>query len=343
MRVCLQIETHGNLSILRSNFSKILNNTWFASNVSWKSRNFSKIDDGLLTEEEVIAAQLCHGLLGTIGFLENLGVILVILFHRSGVLLDFPCNWFVLSLGTIDALTCLVTNLVVNIYYIAQKEISILITMVRFVAHCGSSNLLLLTFNRFLSVYSSLRYPAIMTVNRAKRLVLIPWIIGFLLCSLYECSRWAKLPNMTYAGGTYYGTVILSTAALNIYIFKQAREKSKVIKQLQTAVLGKQTASSKKEYRLAIRLLIVSVTFFASAVVLMISARRKQNEEARESVSFCRLCIWGSLLLQLNCIIDPIIYSINQPIFRTYFGKVRNRLSGRNKILPSPAVKIYAD
>ena len=68
----------------------MFNNTRFASNVSLKTRNFTKMNDGLLTGEEVMAMQLCHGFLGAIGLLENLGVILAILFHKPRILLDFP-------------------------------------------------------------------------------------------------------------------------------------------------------------------------------------------------------------------------------------------------------------
>lgn len=321
----------------------MFNTTLAVSNISWKSRNFTTvtIDDSSLPSSEIILTQLCHGLLGTIGFLENVAVVMVILFNKSRILLDFPSNWFVLSLAVIDALTCVVINLVVNIYFIAGRKIDILVTMVRFVAHCTSGNLFVLTLNRFLSVYNCLRYPAIMTVSRAKRLVLLPWVIGLLLCPLYEYSRWAKLPDMTYVGGAYYGTIILSITALNIYILKQARDKSKKIKELEMAVLGKRTESSMKDYRLVIRLLIVSLTFFSSAIIFMVSARQYQNEEIRRSLSFKRNFIWCSTAMQFNAIIDPVVYSINHPIFTKYMNKIRSRLSRRNKVCPSGAVAIY--
>ena len=129
----------------------MFNNIRFAWNVSLETRNFTKMNDGLLTGKEVMAMQLCHGFLGAIGLHEYLGVILVILFHKSKILLGFPSNWCVLSLAAIDALTCILINLV-NTYYIAGQRIPILLTMSRFVAHYGITSLLLLTFNRFLCI-----------------------------------------------------------------------------------------------------------------------------------------------------------------------------------------------
>jgi hypothetical protein len=49
--------------------------------------------------------------------------------------------------------------------------IAIFAIIVQFAMFSSTGNLSLLTFNRFLSVYSSLRYTAFMTINRAKRLV----------------------------------------------------------------------------------------------------------------------------------------------------------------------------
>lgn len=175
----------------------MFNDTWLASNVTLNGRNFTAVnesDDDSFTSAEVTAMLLCHGLLGTLGFLENLGVILVIL-HNRLVMLDVPSVWFVLSLATSDAVTCVAINIFVHIinnlnttdaYGQTIEHIAILF---RFVVLSSTGSLFILTFNRFLSVYNSLRYPAIMTTSKAKGLVLVPWIIASILYALSTSTR----------------------------------------------------------------------------------------------------------------------------------------------------------
>lgn len=321
----------------------MFNDTWLASNVTLNGRNFTAVnesDDDSFTSAEVTAMLLCHGLLGTLGFLENLGVILVIL-HNRLVMLDVPSVWFVLSLATSDAVTCVVINIFVHIinnlnttdaYGQTIEHIAILF---RFVVLSSTGSLFILTFNRFLSVYNSLRYPAIMTTSKAKGLVLVPWIIASILCAFNEYSRWGERQNRNFVLCAYYGTLILLVSAMNIYIFKQAREKSKEIKRLESIILGPNARSSTKEYRLAIRLLIITLTLLGSTVSLAVVERAYGSRERHISTQFMRTFIWWAVAMELNAIVDPFIYSINYPIFRRYFRKIRNRLSRRNKVVPS--------
>ena len=306
----------------------MLNYTWPASNATSYDKNITtanKTVEGVLTKSEITAMQLCHGFLGTIGFLENLGVIFVILLNR--MLLDFPANWFVVSLAISDAITCAIINIVVNIYIIAGLNLEVLVMVFRFVALASANNLFILTFNRFLSVHNSLRYPAIMTTFRAKCLVLIGWIIAFLLSPVYELLHWAKLSQLSYIVGTYYSALITAITSLNIYIVRQARSKRKQIEQVEMQVLGTKTTSSTREYLLAIRLVIMFLTFLASTIPLMVLVQAYNNEKSRRSVSVHRHFVWCIVAMELNSIIDPFIYTVNHPVFRKYLHKVRNGIS----------------
>ena len=314
----------------------MFNNTLLTTNVTLSyGENFNaanKTDDEVLSKSEITAMQLCHGLLGTVGFLENIGVIFVILLNR--IMLDFPSNWFVLSLALSDTVTCIFLNVHVNIRFISHQNVETMAIPVRFLAMATTGSLFTVTLNRYLSVYNSLRYPAIMTTMKAKCLVVIVWIIAFVFSPAYE-----SMPQLAYVVGTYYGALISSNMILNMYILKQARDKRKQIKilerQLQAYVQVRGTKYFMRERVLAFRLLIVFLTFIASTIPMMVFAHVYHNEEYRRSVSVQRNFVWCTVAFQLNSIIDPLVYSIDQPMFKSFLNKIRHRVFPRNVINPS--------
>ena len=134
------------------------------------------------TSAELVVIKMLYGLLGSIGLVENVGVILVILFKN--IMLEVPSNWFVLSVAIADIITCSAGIALVFIMDVQNSNTLIVVFafIFQFAMLSSTGSLSLLTFNRFLSVYTLLRYPAIMTVSRAKFLVGLPWIAaGFLL------------------------------------------------------------------------------------------------------------------------------------------------------------------
>ena len=314
----------------------MFHNTSLASNAIWYGTNLTtanKSDVDVLTKAEIAAMRLCHSFLGSVGVLENLGVIFVILLNR--ILLDFPANWFVLSLAIADAITCVVMNVFENMYAIAGlKYLEVPVIAIRFVALASVGNLFLLTFNRFLSIHNSLKYHKIMTTSRAKCLVICPWIIAFILSPIYELLSLAELSQISYIVGIYYGALIISIILLNTYILKIARDKSKKIKRLEMQIMGRKTRYSTMEYLLSVKLLIVFVTFLASTVPLMAFSEAYKDEKSRRSVSFHRIFVWCVLAMELNAVVDPFVYSIDHPIFKRYLDKVLNLISPRNRIIP---------
>jgi hypothetical protein len=307
---------HLNLTRIDNNFSN-----FSPSNASLHDR---------LTDSEVAALRFCHNLLGCVGFVENLAVVAVILHNRQ--MLDFPANWFVLSLALSDAFACVVIPLAINVITIPDEKIGQLTAVFAFIVLANSGNLFMLTFNRFLSVYNSLRYPEYMTTKRAKFLVLIPWLNAVILQAYAHHTERTSL-----LGSAYFGALIFSFTALNAYLLKKARKNKKEIKQLETAVLGatKAATSFLKEYGLVIRLTIVSFTFFASCIPIMVLwLLHKRKDPGDASTPFKRTFVWCVVATELNSIIDPLVYSVNHPIFRRYFDKIRNRLRRRNRVNP---------
>ena len=325
----------------------MLNHT-LPNTTSSYGRNFSATnasDDEVIPEGEIAAIRVCHSLLGTVGFLENIGVVFVLL--SNIMMLDFPSNWFVLSLASADAVTCIALNVLVNLCLNSCQNVEIDASSFRFLAMVTTGSLFTITFNRFLSVYNSLRYPAIMTTSRARFLVLIVWTTASVLSPAYEL-----IPQLSYVVGTYYGLLITWIIILNMYMLKQARDKTRERKRLESRFLCSVKAPRAKyftkERALPFRLLILFLTFIASSIPLMVLAHVYHSKETRTSVSIHKNVSWCLLTMQLNAIIDPLVYSIDHPIFRRYVEKVKNHLFSRNKTNPSvffnkdgSVVKIY--
>jgi hypothetical protein len=274
------------------------------------------------TSAEMIVIKMLYGLLGSIGLIENVGVILIIVFKK--VMLDVPSNWFVLSMAIADALTCLGSIVLVFIMDVKNSNIMTGVAFTfQFAMLSSTGNLSLLTFNRFLSVYASLRYPGIMPVSTAKRLVCLPWIAAGLILAVVGYSYQAGFYNQgTYITNSYYAVLIIAISAANIYMLKQARDKRKI--DVRNAILRTKGKCLKKEYYLLIRLLIVNVTFFGSCIPLMTILYLYNTKQSRQTSSFRHKIIWFYVASVLNAAIDPLVYSLSHPIFKKYIKKFRN-------------------
>ena len=304
------------------------NYTWLNTSATFNGSNFStpnnQSQDDRFTDSEITVMHLCHHFFGGVGVVENLVVIAILLHHRQ--MLTFPANWFVLSLAASDAMACLVTLLLVHIYIIAGRTIPILTVLFGFVVLSTSGNLFAITFNRFLSVYNSLRYPVYMTTRRAKVLALIPWVNAFVL------QAYSFVKGKNFASEVYYGALIISIVALNVYLLKTARDKRNEIKRLEAAVFGANAKSSIRDYGLIIRLTIVTLTFFACCIPLMVFGIAYKSDESRSQTSIRRTFSWCIVAIEINAIIDPFVYCINHPIFARYFKKIRKRLPCRKRV-----------
>ena len=281
------------------------------------------------TETECFMIRFLFVFIGSVGLLENTAVVIIILNNR--IMLDYPSNWFVLSLAAADWIFCFAAILLT--YALCTGSTSFVIGIVaQFLSVASGGNLLILTFNRFLSVYNSLRYPGLMTCSRAKCLVIIPWAIAFLMSAVIGISVQVGVKNLNYLHASYYALLFLLTNALNAYMFKIAREKRRVTMQQQNAVLavGKKKLM-KNEFRLLIRLFFVTLTFQATCVTTTILLYLYPTLAARQTRSFVEKMIWCLLAILFNAAVDPLIYSTNHPIFRRHLKKLRNRFRRENK------------
>ena len=226
-------------------------------NSSWSGEDSLKKANGTFQFSpfhpvEMLTIQVCHGFFGVAGFIENVCAIIVILRHRLTVL-DFPSNRFILNLAIADAVSCLATIAVVVCITISRK-FTIFCAVIQFTLLASSGNLSILTYDRFLSVYSSLKYPTIMTMKRAVCLQFVPWIMATILSALSIWSKPAGIPYMVHVKNLYYTISILVVSACNTYMFKKARDKRN---DERNVVLKPKD----RNYRLHIRLLIVNLLF----------------------------------------------------------------------------------
>jgi hypothetical protein len=173
-----------------------------------------------------------------------------------------PSNWFVLSLALADGIVSFLTLLVA----FSSNVVVVIDTLLGFAMQASSGNLFFLTLNRFISVYASLKYPIYMTVARAKLFVIIPWVVPVLLAIVVALSVMKNIQELYYLVVSYYAVVTLATIALNVYLVSVAYQQRKQIKNQYHSFLTGQQKHLTKEFRLYIRLFIVSVTFFAVSI-----------------------------------------------------------------------------
>ena len=280
-----------------------------------------------LTDSECIAVRIFDAFIGSVGLVGNVTVVAIILHQRF--MLDIPSTWFVLSLAVADTLFCLAVIPLTNAIC-SGSYIMILGVVSQFITMASAGNLFTLTFNRFLSVYNSLRYPALMTCSRAKCLVLIPWVTSFLLSAVVGVSIQAGIQKIHYIHSSYYTVLIILTSGLNIYMLKLARNKRKDTVQRLNGFIFPNDKLLKNEIYMLVRLLTLALTFFGASIPTTVLLFLYPTSTSRITRSFLRKMVWCLLALLFNSAVDPFIYSAKHPIFQRYFKKARNRIFPQN-------------
>ena len=289
--------------------------------------NFSY--ETIFEEYEILIIHILFAFFGFTGFLVNIIVVAVIIHKR--LMVDLPSSWFVFSLALADAVFSS-TGIPAMHGLCTGAPYVFLGVVVEFLTIANAGNLLILTFNRFLSVYSSLRYPAFMTPTTAKTLVVAPWATALMLSAVVWISCQAGIHNILYLLSAYYTTLVVLTSALNIYIFKTARDKRKVTALQQSAVQELNCKLLDKEFYLSVRLLLVTLTFYGACIPTIVLLYLYPTVHSRETRSFKRKIIVCFLVSLFNAVLNPFLYTTNQAIFKQYFNNVRNLIFPRRSI-----------
>ena len=273
----------------------------------------------LFAPGELIAAKSLYGTLGFVGSAENLVVIAAI--ATNDVLLDVPSNWFVLSLALADAVVSVAAF--PRCVHLPESAMVFLGVCLQFALLASAGNLLFLTFNRFLSVYDSLRYPSRMTVERAKHLVLAPWCVAVLLTILTGLSI-VTGTKLLYVPISYYISTTVITLALNVYMLKAAMKQRNAIKILHVGIATGHQRTLRREHRLWLRLVIVAGTFIACCIpTMVIMASYPTAKDRIESPSFFREATWAYFVALVNAVVDPVVYFMTGGEFKRFLSKVK--------------------
>lgn len=307
-------------------------NTTFVDN-NLRSFNGTSESTDVFSPDEAVAVKFVLCLIALVGLFENVVVIFAIL--TSDILLDVPSNWFVLSLAFADVLACIVV-----FPHLIGPLVSVMDVYGAFVSLAflsSSNNLFLLTFNRFLSIYDSLKYPNRMTRGLAKRLVLVPWGIAVFLAIGDVASRVMNTSELHYTGIVYFTLTSVLTIGLNIYMFKKARDQRNAINRLHESVMTGQKKNMLKEYRAVLRLMVVTLTHFGTCIPSIIFTYSNPTRDATKSgknyASFGSSETWIYLMMLLSSVLDPLVYFINGQEFKRFLAKAKRRLIKRDRVI----------
>lgn len=190
--------------------------------------------ESYLSDDERAILTGVYATLSFLGLLGNGVVIYVVISLRC--YFDVPANIFILSQACSDFGTAISLVIYIVHMYVWIWDVFFWYTAVVWLASLGS--LFLLTFNRLLSVIDSFAYPRLMTLARAKTLVLINWILA-LVVTLYPLL--VPWPSLNTNLGRYYVVIITALVILfNIYLFREAKIQNEKIKRQNRIVTGLQ-------------------------------------------------------------------------------------------------------
>ena len=288
-----------------------------------KNVNKASAHQQTITDTECIILRIFFSSVGSIGLLENAAAALIILRNRN--MLDRPSNWFLLSLAITDAMFCFRAIPLIH-PVCTEASCTNFNVLAQFAMTTNAGNVFIFTFDRFLSVYHSLRYPTLMTCTRARCLITVAWAVAFLLTAVVDISGEAGIENITYLHSSYYTTLIIWTIALNIYMFKTARDKRRVTTQQQNSLRPPEDRLPKCEICLPTRPLIATLTFLGASIPTIVSLYLYPTIPTRQTSSFQRKIVWCFVFMVVNSAADPLVYLPTKPVFRRYFKNARNRI-----------------
>lgn len=192
------------------------------------------LTESYLSSDERVILTGVFLVLSFLGLFGNGIVIYVVISLRC--YFDVPANIFILSQALSDFGTGVSLLIYVVHMYVWIWDVFYWYTSIVWLSSLGS--LFLLTFNRLLSVLDSFSYSRLMTLTRAKLLVLLNWLLAIGVTMYPLIIPWRSLNTNL---GRYY--VVLITALVlmfNIYLFREAKIQSKKIKLQNRIVTGLQ-------------------------------------------------------------------------------------------------------
>lgn len=264
-------------------------------------------------------------LISVIGTFQNLMVVAAVFLSRNR-LLDIPSSWFVLSLATADLFVCGVSvpTYIIHLYIYFWEPF---LAFGQFTTLISAGSLVLLTFNRFLSIYDTLGYIKRMTVLRAQLLATGMWLLAITLTMISTLGKIYNTDNLVFVSIAYYVIINILTGGFHLYMFRVSWVKTKAIRGQRLVVLSGQQKNAIQEYNHLFRLVIIVGTYVITWVPFAATLAVTPENEERRSRSFQRQFALFYTLLSMNSAIDPFLYFLRSHEFKMFTQKVNRVLS----------------
>ena len=277
-------------------------------------------------------------LVSVIGTFQNLMVVGAIFFSRNR-LLEIPSSWFVLSLATADLFVCSVSVplYMVHLHLFFWQPF---LAFGQFTTLISSGSLVLLTFNRFLSIYDTLGYIKIMTVIRAKFLAAGMWLLAITLTVITTLAKIYNADYLVFLSIGYYVIINILTAGFHFYMFRVSCIKTKAIRKQRLVVLSGQQRNAIQEYNHLFRLLLIVGTYIITWVPFAATLSSTPDNVGRRSPSFQRQFALFYTLLSTNSAIDPFLYFLRSEEFKMFTQKF-NRIFHRRRPHVEPRAQSF--
>ena len=289
-------------------------------NQSFESSEVSSTLSLYASKAEIASGISFFALFGTVGFLENLVLILSILLTEQFA--DMPSNIFILSLACADLLVCGVSA-PLYIYNCYHPMFTIFITVSKFNAVASTGSIFTLSLDRYISLIQGLQYPKIMTFKRTVSLVAGTWIVAsFVVISAVIGLVW-NLKPLVHLTRYFIGFYISATIVMYMYMYNLGRKHRKHLARQAFAVTG-QIQAKFDEFRALRSLFLIAGTF--ALFWLPVTVAAFFIDVKKDPFQFYRAHVYTTPLCAVNSVVDPVVYYYRSKGFRKVLKMLGRRL-----------------
>ena len=263
-----------------------------------------------LSDAETVSVIGLFAVFGTVGFLENLVLILTIILTEQFA--DTPSNIFVLSLAFADLLVCGVSG-PLFIYNCFHPIFTIFINVSKFTAVATTGSIFTLSLDRYISLVRGLKYPKIMTLKRTISLVACTWAVAIFVAIFAVVGLVGKIKPFVHITRYFLGFYLFATIVMYIYMYNLGRKHRERLAKQAFAVTG-QVQAKFHEFRGLRSLFMIAgsfVVFWSPLTVITFLTDVRKNP-----VFFYRAYVFTTPLCVVNSVVDPVVYYYRSHGFR---------------------------
>lgn len=199
------------------------------NNLSSASSNFALP----FTPNEKLTLSIYVGVVSFAGTIGNILVIICILNQDINFsVAENPTNCLLLSQAVADLLVSCLSGPTYILAIFEPKRRFRIDSLARFTAAASIGNLALLTLNRFISIYSSFKYPRIVTPSRTKAAIALSWMISLIFGILADVEHRTNVRQLGEILKFYITLSLVAISGCHMYMYKKARYHKKEIKRL---------------------------------------------------------------------------------------------------------------